>query len=152
MSYGITGCFSLGMNSINAIAAGELLPLNQSHLTTTCQRMCVNTPSGTVPPRMVDQVTWSPGLWWLLYRYEYLFEGLIPEYQCHRTVVVYAKSGSIESCEPLASAHPHWGTSGLLNPPPALATLPPRNPAQPIGPESCIKQSVSVGAFVDLVA
>ena len=140
------------MNTIDAIAAGSLMPLNTSRLADTCSP-CVNVVTeGAIPPRMVDQVTWSPGLWWLLYRYEYLFDGMLPHPENGAQMHVYEKPDSMGEGQMLASAHPHWDERQLVNPPPALATMPDSNMDIPPARMEAFTQPVSVAAFVDLLA
>lgn len=142
----------MGMNTIDAIAAGSLIPLNTSRLANTCSPAVNIVSEAPTPPRMVDQVTWSPGLWWLLYRYEYLFDGMLPQPENGRQIDTYENPQSNSCGQSLASAHPHWDDSQLVNPPPALATLHTSEVEVPPAAVAPVSQPVSVGAFVDLLA
>mgnify|MGYP004124108303 CR=1 FL=1 len=89
-------------------------------------------------------------MWWLLNRYEYLFEGLLPQNQA-REVVIEANTTSSSETSNLDSAHPHWNESRLINPPPAAATLPAASMEVPISRPLIVDQPVT-GSFVDLIA
>ncbi|MBG80246.1 MAG: hypothetical protein CMJ39_06015 [Phycisphaerae bacterium] len=138
---------SIPMNPIPALEppAGEadalptIEPTDRFEISTTPS-------SGRVQP-VVNPTAWSPGMWWLLHRYEYLFEGMLPE-QGDR-IIVDANHEAPASNSSLG--RPHWGESNLINPPPAAATLPepsmepPPTPAADVNPQP-------VGTFVDVVA
>ena len=149
---GIASCFPRSMNTIDAIAAGSLIPLNTSRIANTCSPVECAVSEVPTPPRMVDQVTWSPGLWWLLYRYEYLFDGMLPQLENGGQLNTYEKPDSMSAGQELVSAHPHWEDSQLVNPPPALATMQTSEIDVPPAAVAPISQPVSVGAFVDLLA
>ncbi|MEE2906536.1 MAG: hypothetical protein VX527_01765 [Planctomycetota bacterium] len=139
------------MNTINAAAAASLLPLPPTMMIPP-PRAVVTTPGPVVEASgPVDQVTWSPGLWWLLNRYEYLFDGLLPQYQQQAPVVIKETGDSDQQATTLESAQPHWDDSRLLNAPPAAATLPPPALSAPVLDPIQVSQP-GVGTFVDLVA
>ena len=139
------------MNTVNAIAASSLLPLPSTEITQPVQSASSCRASSCCDAsRFRDQVTWSPGLWWLLHRYEYLFEGMLPtNHMCHQ--IVKLEHNGITEESGLETARPHWGESRLLNAPPAAGTLPATPLDIPVSQPVECDQPV-VGSFVDLVA
>lgn len=145
-------CLSKGMNTINAAAAASLLPLPPTMMIPPPPAVAASAAPVMEATGSVDQVTWSPGLWWLLHRYEYLFDGLIPQNQQQASVVIHETcDGEQEDKATLQSAQPHWDDSKLLNAPPAAASMPPSPMPAPILEPIQINQP-GVGTFVDLVA
>ena len=147
----IVYCSIRSMNTIDSNAAASILPLNPSRFVNDCAPAVDQAPQTSMPPRMADQVTWSPGLWWLLFRYEYLFDGLLPRTSGQETVI-YEKPGPLSDGAELSSARPHWNERQAVNPPPALATMAPTAAEIPPAGDAPVSQPVSVEAFVDLMA
>lgn len=140
------------MNSINATAAANLIPFTTSRLADTSPTVPGFASESPSQPRMADQVTWSPGLWWLLFRYEYLFDGLLPDPGNGQQMNTYEKPDSMSCGRELASAQPHWDERQLVNPPPTLATREASDVEVPSVTAAPVSQPSSVGAFVDLLA
>ena len=95
---------------------------------------------------VLNPTAWSPGMWSLLNRYEYLFPGMLPD-QGEQLIVL-----DHDQSQPTSSlGEPHWDESNLINPPPAAATLHQPSmeelPAEPVG-----VSPQPVGTFVDVVA
>ncbi|MCH2134412.1 MAG: hypothetical protein MK116_11755 [Phycisphaerales bacterium] len=142
------------MNPINAASAASMLPLPTSRLVATAPCPPASAPVSAapaavapVPPQgIAGPVNWSPGLWWLLHRYEYLFIGLLP--------TLHASTPGAENMDPpgpiLESARPHWDETSMLNPPPAAATIVPAPQEGPLVPQAVNPQVV--GTVVDLLA
>ena len=105
------------------------------------------TPRPQVQP-VVNPTAWSPAMWWLLNRYEYLFTGLLPE-QPARTIVIDEDQNQPGSISELG--RPHWGESNLINPPPSAATLPEPEAADPPVQAASVSPQI-VGTFVDVIA
>ena len=149
--HGIGHCSLKGMNTIDPnILVNHPVPSFPSPVEArSCEGGDSTMPS--TPPRISDRVTWSPGLWWLLFRYEYLFDGLLPQPAAQETII-YERPDQTSEGTPLQSAMPHWDHRQAVNPPPALATMPQAAEELPATSEAPVNQPACVGAFVDLIA
>ena len=139
------------MNTISAIASASLLPLPSSNITAPVQPPNVCSPNDPGIGGCRDQVTWSPGMWWLLNRYEYLFVGLLPQNRSGDVIKVSVEVDHGAEESGLESARPHWDDSRLLNAPPAAGTQSAARVDIPVSQPVNVDQPVA-GSIVDLVA
>ncbi|MDG2424578.1 MAG: hypothetical protein P8M22_11420 [Phycisphaerales bacterium] len=139
------------MNPINAAAAQSLLPLPSTRAIAAPQGANDATTVCVQASGRVDQVTWSPSLWGLLNRYEYLFLGMLPGCQQSAEVIQECRQDGSDDAASLASAKPHWNEKTLLNPPPAAATFTTAEPAVVPSTSAEVIQPCA-GSIVDLLA